>query len=151
LPRDPLAPRHLRGVRRHLRRGAPCGAPPVDPWPLLRDAVQDPGSWNGERPANALRSATLAGPATLLDPALGITLRQAVVPLNRTLSRFGAGQPPGGTVRFDLLALTVAGQPIGSFSTVEDYFAPAQFEDLSDDEKLTLPSFEPMDAGITLA
>jgi hypothetical protein len=32
---------------------------------------------------------------------------------------------------------------------VRDFFAPAQFLELTDDEKLSRPSFEPMDAGVT--
>lgn len=133
--------------------------PTVDPFPPLRDAIANPESWSGERPRGVFRSATMApriasGGApgrALLDPAQGATLRQTVVPLDRTITRFGASQPPGGTVRFDVGPVTVAGAPTGAFAAVQDLFAPAQFEDLTDDEKLTRPDFERMDAGITLA
>ncbi len=37
-----------------------------------------------------------------------------------------------------------------SFDRVHDFFAPAQFLELSDDEKLTAPSFEPMVAGVSI-
>ena len=36
-------------------------------------------------------------------------------------------------------------------TTVTDYFAAAQFAELSDTDKLSRPSFEQMDAGVTLA
>ena len=35
--------------------------------------------------------------------------------------------------------------------TVTDLFAPAQFREMTDDEKLTAPAFEPMQAGIRFA
>jgi hypothetical protein len=34
---------------------------------------------------------------------------------------------------------------------VKDYFAIGQFQELSDPEKLSRPSFEPMDAGVSVA
>ncbi len=36
------------------------------------------------------------------------------------------------------------------FDRVKDFFAPAQFLELNDDEKLSAPSFEPMVAGISI-
>jgi hypothetical protein len=78
-----------------------------------------------------------------------VTLRQTVVPLGRTITRFGASAPPGGATRFDPLAVTVAGASPG-IVPAQDLFAPAQFEDMSDDEKLTRPDFERMDAGFTV-
>lgn len=127
--------------------------PTVDPWPLLREAAENPESWSGERPAGVFRAATTApslgtSGRGLVDPAAGMTLRQTVVPLNRQITRFGASQPPGGSVRFDIQAVSVAGN---EWLPVQDFFAPAQFEDLSEDEKLSRPGFERMDAGLTVA
>lgn len=129
--------------------------PTVDPFPALREAVENPESWSGERPLGLFRAATTAiamgaSGRGLLDPAEGATLRQTVVPLARQITRFGASQPPGGTVRFDLQAVTLAGTAV-AFSPAQDLFAPAQFEDMSDDEKLSRPGFERMDAGLTIA
>ena len=133
--------------------------PTVDPFPPLRDAIANPESWSGERPPGVFRAATLAPrvatpggppPRVLLDPGQGVTMRQTVVPLGRRITRFGATQPPGGAVRFDVGPVVVGGSPTSAFTPVQDLFAPAQFEDLSDDEKLTLPDFERMDAGFTL-
>lgn len=126
------------------------GLPRVDPWPLLLAAVQNLESWSSVRPAGLFRGATLAGlpggsRGILLEPAGGVTLRQTVVPLNRRITKFGEAQPPPGSDRFDL---TLAGD---NWSLVQDFFAPAQFEQLRDDEKLSRPSFERMDAGITFA
>ncbi len=126
--------------------------PRVDPWPLLQSAVQNPESWSGTQPPRAHRGATLAGADGVLhDPALGVMLRQTVVPLRRWITKFGEAEPPGGATRFDVAEVTLGGSATSDFSVVEDFFAPAQFEQLSDDEKLSRPSFEPMDAGLTLA
>lgn len=132
--------------------------PVVRPWPLLQEAVENPESWSGERPSGVFRGATLskaAGSAggVLLDPAFGVSLRQTVVPLGRRITRFGQGQPPGGADHFAVTKLTVAGdkQDKGSWSAVKDFFAPAQFEQLTDDQKLSRPSFERMEAGLSFA
>ena len=128
--------------------------PTVDPWPLLQAAVENPESWAGERPPGVFRAATSAPPSGtsdrgLLDPAEGVTLRQTVLPLGRQITRFGASQPGGGATRFDPQTVTVAGA-VPRFAPVQDLFAPAQFEAMSDDEKLTRPDFERMDAGLTV-
>ena len=129
--------------------------PAADPWPALRAALENPESWSGARPAGTFRGATLAAggaasTGSVLDPAGGITVRETVVPLHRRITRFGEARPPGGADRFDVTAVTVGG---GAFvpSAERDFFAPAHFEDLSDDEKLSRPSFERMDAGFTVA
>ena len=117
--------------------------PVVDPWPLLQAAVGNPESWNGERPPGLFRAATTASTGAgaargVLDPAEGVTLRQTIVPLDRTITRFGASEPPGGSARFDLQSVALAGGG-SDYVAATDLFAPAQFEDMSDDEKLTRP------------
>jgi hypothetical protein len=129
--------------------------PQIDPWPELQKAVENPESWAGARPTGTFRGATLGTPATasgtLLDPAFGVTLRQTVLPLHRQITRFGASAPPGGSDRFDVQHIASGTNGIDDWTPVDDFFAPAQFEDMSDDQKLSRPSFERMDAGVTFA
>lgn len=129
-------------------------APVREVWPLVEKAVEDPRNWSGAPPLGALRVATLSAPPgatdeALIDPLGTITLRQNVVPLNRTITKFGEATPSGPN-RFNVTRVTVAGATVNP-TFVQDYFAAAQFEELSEDERLSRDSFERMDAGLTVA
>jgi hypothetical protein len=74
-------------------------------------------------------------------------VKENVVPLNMEISRFGQAAPAGDR------HFTITGVNVGGDNqvprTVRDFFAPAQFLEMTDDEKLSRPSFEPMDAGVS--
>jgi hypothetical protein len=127
--------------------------PPADPWPPLEAAIELGESWTAELPAETTPSVTLVvaadGPELLLHPMGMATLRQRVVPLNRILERFGQYEITGPE-RFDVTGVRVGDSAAGSWSVVTDLFAPADFEDLSESEKLSRDSFEPMDAGVSV-
>jgi hypothetical protein len=64
------------------------------------------------------------------------------------ISRFGDAVPAGER-RFTITAVSLADgnqKP----DSVDDFFAPAQFIEMSDDEKLSRPSFESMAAGVRI-
>jgi len=68
------------------------------------------------------------------------------VPLDMDISRFGDA-PPAGERRFAIHAVSPGWQTL---QAVRDFFAPAQFFEMSDAEKLSRPSFESMPAGVSL-
>jgi hypothetical protein len=122
---------------------------PVPPTPVLvtgctASVTSGSSTWSGDPrwvaspdvrpPLRAVRSA--AGNAATL------TVQQKIAPLNRPLEKLGelAIDPPL-TLRIDVPQAEV----------VRDYFAPGQFEELTEDEKLSQPSFVQMDAGVILA
>ncbi|MFG1837304.1 DUF6603 domain-containing protein [Micromonospora sp. NPDC049175] len=131
---------------------APAALPnPVDVGPLLLAALADPRSWNAQLPASAdvvtLRRLE-PGPAILAHPLATLQVRQRVAPLERTLDRFGAGVPSGAR-RFRITQATVGGVRT-TLTPLPDRFAPAQFTTMSDDVKLSAPSFEAMTSGAAL-
>lgn len=120
----------------------------------LERALRDAQSWTTQRDAQqqhgvALRKLPPATTALVIDPLGSVTVKQQVVPLNtgRDIDKFG-GAPVAGERRFQVTA-TLGGQATQSASPVNDLFAPAQFFDMSDDEKLASPSFEERQAGLT--
>ena len=128
--------------------------PAVDVLDELKKALATPQSWTTLGPAHASHGVALrklaasgAGSAIVLDPLGRLVVKQQVVPLNtsRDVDSFG-GAPVAGDKRFAVKAVLNT-QPQAA-SAVRDQFAPAQFFDMSDDEKLAGPSFEPMDAGL---
>ncbi|HKC46437.1 MAG TPA: DUF6603 domain-containing protein, partial [Gemmatimonadales bacterium] len=118
---------------------------------LLTAAVGTPANWRtqltpGVAHGVALRSLAPSSGA-VLDPLGQVVFEQQVVPLNltRDVDTYG-GAPVAGPRRFALL-----GQLNDTPGTaVQSAFAPARYFVLSDDAKLTAPSFEAMDAGLVL-
>ena len=128
-------------------------APPVDAWPQLQAALQDVQNWSGSLPASVPAPVTLSTPSAtaaqiFVDPSGVLTLRERVLPLNQTLSKFGEAVP-GPQTTFTLDQVQLGGQPL-SFSLVTDKFAPAQFEQMSDQDKLSRPSFDDGVAGFSV-
>lgn len=128
--------------------------PAVNPWTELEKAIKDARNWNAVLPPAAARVVSLTTPAVdappvLVDPVGAVTLREKVLPLNRIITKFGEARPEGPD-HYNLDRITVGSAPLSTWSVVKDHFAPAQFMVMSDDLKLSGPSFELMDAGATM-
>jgi hypothetical protein len=128
-------------------------APPVDAWPQLQAALQNVQNWSGSLPAGIPTPVTLSTPKAdntqiYVDPNGVLTLRERVLPLNQTLTKFGEAVP-GPQTTFTLSQVQLGGQTL-PFSLVTDKFAPAQFEQMSDQDKLSRPSFDDGIAGFTV-
>ena len=128
---------------------------PVDVGALLRTALADAAAWNAVIPGTAERLVSLregAAGAVRIHPLSALTVKQSVVPLNTPISRFGNTRPVGGTQEFRIQQVTVGGAALTPTAAdlVRDQFAPAQFRDLTDDQKLSSPSFELLPAGISV-
>lgn len=127
--------------------------PAPDPLPALQAGLADRSSWSATLPPAARVVVTPVGAppdgreALLLDPAASLRIAQRAVPLSLPITRFG-GASLGRTVQFSLDAVTVFGSGPPSASATTEEFAPAQFFDLSDAEKLSLPSFSRFEAGV---
>jgi hypothetical protein len=126
----------------------PPPLPAADPLPELIAALADRRNWNAQVPVASAMLVTLRDlPPTqevLLHPLGELAVRQRVVPLGIEISRFGNTTPSRDT-RFDVAVVGAKGDP------VEEFFAPAQFIDLADAERLRRPSFERMQAGVRVA
>ncbi|MEA2314882.1 MAG: hypothetical protein QOI03_1574, partial [Solirubrobacteraceae bacterium] len=132
-------------------------APPVLPAPvdvaaLVVAAFADPRSWSAQLPTGGAALVTLRalepGTAVLVHPLATLQVRQRVAPLERTLERFGTSVPSGAK-RFKITLATIGGVRT-TLSGLQDQFAPAQFFTLSDDAKLSAPSFVAMASGAVL-
>ncbi len=126
--------------------------PSANAWVPLLAAIQAQGNWSGALPPGAPQVASLVPPEgaaapVLIDPAGALTFRETVLPLNQPLTQFGEATLASQS-EFDLGTLTVGSATV-PYATITGEFAPGQFEQLSDADKLSLPSFEPMTAGFT--
>jgi len=125
---------------------------PLEVLPRLKQALADPANWTTNLPAQQrplvdLRVDPTVAADVLLHPLGTLTIKQGVVPLNTDISRFGQAAPADGT-RFSITTVSI-GDSTETIAPVKDFFAPAQFIAMSDDEKLSRPSFESMEAGIS--
>ena len=142
-------------VNHRFGRDEPAPLPePVDVVGLLVAAVSDARNWSSELPSGEHPLVTFrqqSSTTTLrAHPLAELSVRQRVVPLNMTIDTFG-NAPVTGANRFTLEPRRADGTagPLPLSTTVtQDSFAIAQFVQLSDDERLARPSFEPKDAGI---
>lgn len=124
---------------------------------LLLEQLRDTRNWDA-----ALPDGTVASPVSLRDAAGGenelavhplgaVTVLQKLVPLGILIERFGQAVPINGE-RFELerdveIGAGNARQTLTA-EIVSEHFAPAEFFDLDDDEKLERPSFETEAAGL---
>jgi hypothetical protein len=125
----------------------------VSPQKIVHDALAKPAAWAARLPPDAdtlVRLAALPGDgAAVVHPFGVLEARQQAVPLEMTLDRIG--RCPVTVSRVNLGAPTIGGLPAQAVSDATDLFAPGEFLNLSDDEKLSRPAFEPRPAGLVLA
>ena len=126
------------------------------PQPVLPDlfaAFQNPQSWSAALPP-ATTVAGYAGDAEAHDQTLCVhpmgtlQVKETVVPLDLPITKYGNATPSDGT-EFSIQSVQINAQT-ETIQTIQDYFAPGQFLNLSDADKLSKPSFEEMDAGVNI-
>jgi hypothetical protein len=134
--------------------GGTDAAPPipaVDPAALLATAFADARSWGAALPPGTPALVSLRasdGTAVVAHPLAQLNVHETVVPLDLAIDRVGAA-PISGATTFSIGAFTVGTGSVGH-SILQEDFAPAQFFNLTDTEKLARPAFEPHDAGAVL-
>ncbi|MGE3618840.1 MAG: DUF6603 domain-containing protein [Acidimicrobiia bacterium] len=148
-------------VEFEVTSGQPAHEPPppaIDVAGLVRAALGDPQAWASLPPTDApvrLREVPVdpgaPAPARLMvHPAATLTARQSAAPLDRDLHKVGEA-PISGPKRITLDHVLVgpdnAAATLAVGDKVTDHFAPSQFFRLSDDQRLTGPSFEPLPSG----
>ncbi len=125
-------------------------APTAQPLTLVREALSAPDAWSACPPSAASSVVVLRPPAGTVIPAhplAAISCRQRVVPLGLTVTHVG-NQPLDKPTTVDVTGLLLAGSPAGETTPAVEAFAAGQFLDLTDDQRLSRPSFEPMRAGL---
>jgi hypothetical protein len=140
-------------------------APQIDPRCPFLVEVQSVANWNGallprRTAVESLKSlepaAGVTPPDLIAHPAGAIEVRQRLLPLGLPLEKFANADVTGHS-QFDIeLALgpqaatnqpATTNLPAVDNVPVEEYFARGQFKNLSKDERLSKPSYEPFKAG----
>jgi hypothetical protein len=134
----------------------PVAAKPAAVLPALTAAFQASNNWSAEQPPGYLQVVTMNPPdadktKVLLDPVGGAKLEQRSVPLNEVINKFSENKvdPP---LKISASSVKLGANPLpGAPPLIRDLFPRAQFQQMTDEQKLSIPSFEPMDGGLKIA
>jgi hypothetical protein len=139
---------------------APLVIEQVDVRALLAAELAKPANWSAQLPAGGEAMVTLAprhgDPVTRAHPLGRFVFSQQVAPLGLTLDTFGDAAVAGPN-RFDIESVTIGGRPLAeaapgaSNTPVREHFARAQFLEVPEEDRLTRPAFEEMDAGAAIS
>ena len=127
--------------------------PDVDLRLKFNEQLNNPRNWSAALPSQGqllvqLKPVLSVAKAEeiLAHPSATLEFNERALPLKVTVQRFGAAKPMGAA-KFDITALVVAGAELAVVG-VESEFAPAQFFDLTDDQKASAPAFQSLASGV---
>jgi Family of unknown function (DUF6603) len=120
---------------------------------LVRASLADESAWEPQLPPDGEALVTIA-PAvrqgTFVHPLAGLNVVQRVAPLGVDIQRYGSARVTGAH-RFDVTAVRLGDLTLANPPALTQPFGRGQYFDLTDEQRLTLPSFEPFAAGVTVA
>lgn len=123
---------------------------PVALFDLVREALEEEEAWaaieTGGALFEAVRYAIPEGSA-LYHPAGGVEVNQGIAPLGVALERYGAGTLSSEEREVSLGQVSLGTEPVAS-NVSRNWFAPSHFFDLTEEEKVSLPSFEELESGV---
>jgi hypothetical protein len=126
--------------------------PPAAVLPELTAALGDTRNWSVALPTGApavtLRKISTAPTDIVVQPTGVLEVREIVVPLDTPITKFTNATPTDGT-QFAITDVRL-NQHAVTFTPKQEDFAPAQFTDMSDADKVSAPSYELFDAGVRL-
>jgi hypothetical protein len=126
---------------------------PVDVWPLLEAALKEKANWQAEMPSGSNLLVTLktieADDDTIIAHPCGIlNISQKLVPLNMNIDKYG-NQSVSGDSTFSISKVVIGTEQTGT-GTLKEEFAPGQYFEYSDAEKLSSKDFEKYDSGLSV-
>lgn len=124
--------------------------------PVLPDlfaALTNPANWSAALPPGATVGVSFVtlkptDKTLRVHPMGTLTVREHVVPLDLPITQYGNATPSDGS-GFSIQSVQINTHS-ETIQSIQDYFAAGQFETLSDADKLSKPSFEDYDAGVTI-
>jgi hypothetical protein len=129
--------------------------PVVDVSAIFRGELTAPRNWTATLPDQSQLLVTLApnlsvgGDQVLAHPSATIQFNQSSVPLKVTLEQFfGAKPKPSTATFFDLTGIKAGSELAPEVPQPTSEFAPAQYFNLSNDDRLSAHAFEPLASGI---
>ena len=125
--------------------------PPAQAMPIFIGEIEKKENWTALPPpaSNLLVSLRPLDPGlVVLHPFGALRVSQRALPLNLTLDKIG-NQKPDDVSSVDITAAT-SGPAAEPLTPVSELFAAAQFQDMSDAEKLSRPSYQELKGGVVI-
>ncbi len=121
---------------------------------LLKTEFNDDRNWKAELPSTnnlfvTIKKMELPEGKIVAHPAGVLKFSEKLVPLDFTINKFGDKKPDGAD-RFSFSDVKSDSQAL-STNTLQELFAPANFVEMSDSDKLARKSFENMNSGFEIA
>jgi hypothetical protein len=125
--------------------------PPIKVMPLFVGEFSKAENWRALPPNKnkvlvSLRKLPEDEAAQVLHPIGSLRITQRALPLNLTLDKVGTQKPSD----VNRLKVTVGGSGLVKKGDVKERFAPAQYQNMDDAQKLSRPAFGPENAGLDL-
>lgn len=126
--------------------------PPIRVMDLLSAELQKAENWRAFLPAGtsipvSIRKMPEAEAALIMHPVGVLRVAQRAMPLQLTLDKIGTRKPEDVTK----VSLSVSGTGLARKDDAFDKFAPAQYQNFSDSDKLSKPAFADEIAGLDLS
>ncbi|SKB39527.1 hypothetical protein SAMN05660776_0936 [Salegentibacter holothuriorum] len=125
--------------------------PPISIMPLLIEEFEKQENWKALVPVNnnllvSLRKIDSVA-ELVLHPVGTLQVIQRAIPLELTLDKMGSQKPDDA----NFFSVDPEGSELSKIKTLDEDFAIAQFKELKDAEKLSSPSFQPIQGGMELS
>jgi hypothetical protein len=126
---------------------------PIDAIPMLVTEFEKADNWRAGIPSNvnllvSLRKLDTVSEKLVLHPVGTLRISQRAIPLGVKVDKVG-NKPVGDAHLFSVTGNVANLSPAGQ--APQEKFAMAQFQEMSDADKLSRPSFQDADGGIELA
>lgn len=126
--------------------------PPIAVLPIITGELNKPDNWRALLPSTSkllvsLRKMPEAEAALILHPVGVLHISQRALPLEITLDKVGTQKPND----VNKLRIQVTGAGLAKKDDAFEQFAPAQFQNFSDADKLSKPAYGPERSGLNLS
>jgi hypothetical protein len=126
--------------------------PPIPVLPLLNGELSKAENWRAFLPPGtsllvSMRKMPESEAALILHPVGVLRISQRAVPLDLKLDKIGSQKPSD----VNRVSLTVTGGGLAKKADTFEQFAPAQYQNFSDADKLSRPAFAPQHSGLDLS
>ena len=126
----------------------------IDVLELMSDELALPSAWSVETPAGIVAGLALRDDqaTSILRPDSRVIVLQSIAPLDRELDWYGNCTPLQSRITVAGSGITdAAGADVAGVdsSAEQDWFAPSQFSEMRDEQKVSAPNYERMDAGVS--
>ena len=120
---------------------------------IVQASLASDAAWEPQLPPGGEALVTIA-PAvrqgSFAHPAAGLNVVQKAAPFGVDIQRCGSARVVGAN-RFDVTSVRIGDLTVTDPPAVTQPFGRGQFFDLTEEQRLTLPSFEAFAAGVTIA